>query len=126
VRGVLKWLLLVTLLPAQMPVCMVAASEPRTPSTSAPSLPAEPHCCAKCLKKKAPARSAPTTPSTPKPEKPSKPNCACPVCSAPAAVMPDNAGLAEFDRLTVGQVTVASCLFAPDGFPSLLDRPPRA
>ena len=119
--GVLKWLLLACLLPAHSPVCKVAAAEARTHSAA----PVAPPCCKKCAHKQA-SQSVPAAPHSGKPAKPfCPPNCFCPLCSAPAAVVPDSV------MFTVPAQPTAGCLAAPvystppDGFPALLDRPPR-
>jgi len=128
VSGAVKLLLILTLLPAQTPVCKVAAVESYTHRTSKPAAPPR---CAKCLKKSADSSSS--VPAAPKSDRPSQPqpkpvdpsNCLCPLCSAPSAIVPDAFAPAELDQPTAEQLPVSRHLLPPDGFHVLLDRPPR-
>ena len=108
------------LLLAHTPVCKVAALSPRTPpdSTRATGLPP---CCGKCAKK--------ADPQAPKPRPPAKPACPtgteCPLCGAPAAVVPAAVGMTHFAAPAVARRAESARVLAAAGFHTLLDRPPR-
>jgi hypothetical protein len=119
VRRLLKLLLIVALLLAHVPVCKATATESRTFSTTPQHVS---QCCAKCSKK-APAAPKPIKPVSPKP---CPPNCGCLLCSAPAAVVPPAPATTDFNSPSTELVGTTAPLAAPDGFRTLLDRPPRA
>ncbi len=115
--GVVKLLLAVSLLLAHAPVCKLDAARTVCQLTDAP---AKPLCCTKCKAKPAqlPAN----------PDRPTKPTCPpdCQLCSAPAAALIVTAPDTGLDLSITAPVSAASPLAVPDGFHSLLDRPPRA
>lgn len=119
---VLRLLLLIALLPAHAPACKACAvaHTERAPSTATKP------CCAKCRSK---AAEQPA-PSAPKPDEPAKPdcppNCPCPLCAAPAALVPDVGSFEAPLPLSAERLPAALVLAEPDGAPASLDRPPRA
>ena len=126
--GAIKVIVILTLLPAHAPVCKVAAVEACTHTSTAPTSPpcSAPPCCAKCAKK--PADSpAPVPSKQDRPTKQSCPtNCLSPLCTVFSAVVSDTCLSSDFDQLTPELLPVALQLSSPDGFHTLLDRPPRA
>jgi hypothetical protein len=115
VLGVLKLLLAVGLLLAHAPVCKLDAARA---VSQLPDAAAKPPCCQKCKAKPAP----------PKPDKPTKPTCPpdCQLCSAPTAALTVTAPETGLDLSVVDRLPATSPPAVPDGFHSLLDRPPRA
>jgi hypothetical protein len=128
VSGAVKLLLVLTLLPAHAPVCKVAAVEACTHPTSAPvpqNCPVPP-CCAKCSKQFADS-SVPSAPKRDNPVKlPCRTNCLSPLCTVFSAVVSDTFVSGELDQPTAERLPIAFQMLSPDGFHTLLDRPPRA
>ena len=124
----LKLFLAFVLLPAHAPVCKVAAVESCTHSPSIPSQSScsKPPCCEKCAHKPADKQA----PEAPKPDRPWKPvcptDCLSPLCTVFSAVVSDSFVTAELDQPTPERLSNALQLLSPDGFHTLLDRPPRA
>jgi hypothetical protein len=121
VRTFLKLLLTVALLLAHAPARKATATDAHlTPNTPQQA----PQCCAKCAKNN--PVHAPPKPEKPTSPKPCEPGCTCSLCTTPAAVMPDAIAPADLDSPSTEQLCASSSLPVPDGFRTLLDRPPRA
>ena len=121
-----KLLLVLILVPAHAPVCKVAAVKSCTHSTSpeAPSACEAPPCCAKCEKDS--NKPVPLAPQHDSPKKPPCPtDCLSPLCTVFSAVVTAALASTELDPPTIDRLSIAPYLLSPDGFYSLLDRPPR-
>jgi hypothetical protein len=128
VDGAVRLLLALILVPAHAPVCKVAAVEACTHSTSsqAPSNGGLPPCCGKCESKPA-HKSAPLAPQPDCPKKPTCPtDCLSLLCTHFSAVISDALFSNDLDQPTAERIPVMLQLLSPEGFHTLLDRPPRA
>ena len=110
------------LLLAHTPLCKVAALSPRTPADSPRTSDPLP-CCAKCAKKPDASHTKPTAPRPP--AKPACPAGSSALCSAPAAVVPEAAGVTDIAAPLVAELAEGARVLTTAGFYSLLDRPPR-